>query len=91
MISGNTRYFATGADLNEMAERDLSATFDNTRPCLWARIDASNKPLIAVVNGYALGAGCELVLLCDLVIAGDNACFSLPEITLGTMPGAGGT
>lgn len=87
VISGNTRYFAAGADLNEMAEKDLPATFDDVRPRLWARIDAFNKPLIAVVNGYALGAGCELALLCDLVIAGDNARFGLPEITLGTMPG----
>lgn len=91
VISGNPRYFAAGADLNEMAEKDLPATFDDIRPRLWARIDAFNKPLIAVVNGYALGAGCELALLCDLVIAGDNARFGLPEITLGTMPGAGGT
>lgn len=91
VISGNPRYFAAGADLNEMAENDLPATFDDVRPRLWARIDAFNKPLIAVVNGYALGAGCELALLCDLVIAGDNARFGLPEITLGTMPGAGGT
>lgn len=91
VISGNPRYFAAGADLNEMAEKDLPATFDDVRPRLWARIDAFNKPLIAVVNGYALGAGCELALLCDVVIAGDNARFGLPEITLGTMPGAGGT
>lgn len=91
VISGNERCFAAGADLNEMVEKDLSATLNDIRPRLWARIDAFNKPLIAAVNGYALGAGCELALLCDVVIAGDNARFGLPEITLGIMPGAGGT
>ncbi|KMV90153.1 hypothetical protein HMPREF9692_02360 [Klebsiella oxytoca 10-5248] len=91
VISGNQRFFAAGADLNEMAEKDLPATLDDIRPRLWARIDAFNKPLIASVNGYALGAGCELALLCDLIVAGDNARFGLPEITLGIMPGAGGT
>jgi len=91
VIAGNERYFAAGADLNEMAEKDLAATLNDIRPQLWARINAFNKPLIAAVNGYALGAGCELALLCDLVIAGENARFGLPEITLGIMPGAGGT
>ncbi len=91
VIAGNERFFAAGADLNEMTEKDLAATLNDIRPQLWARINAFNKPLIAAVNGYALGAGCELALLCDLVIAGENARFGLPEITLGIMPGAGGT
>ncbi|BDH46046.1 2,3-dehydroadipyl-CoA hydratase [Salmonella enterica subsp. enterica serovar Choleraesuis] len=91
VISGNTRFFAAGADLKEMATRDLAATFTDPRPALWARLEAFPKPLLAAVNGYALGAGCELVLLCDIVVAGDNARFGLPEITLGLMPGAGGT
>ena len=91
VIYGSERCFAAGADLNEMAEKDLPATLNDIRPQLWARINAFNKPLIAAVNGFALGAGCELALLCDVVIAGDNARFGLPEITLGIMPGAGGT
>lgn len=91
LITGNRRFFAAGADLHEMAQNDLAATLNDIRPRLWARIDAFNKPLIASVNGYALGAGCELAMLCDVVIAGDNARFGLPEITLGLMPGAGGT
>lgn len=91
VITGDDRFFAAGADLNEMADNDLVATLNDTRPQLWARIDACKKPLIAAVNGYALGAGCELALLCDIVMAGDNARFGLPEITLGIMPGAGGT
>lgn len=91
VITGNARFFAAGADLNEMAEKDLAATLNDTRPQLWARLQAFNKPLIGAVNGYALGAGCELALLCDVVVAGENARFGLPEITLGIMPGAGGT
>ncbi|MFW4396940.1 enoyl-CoA hydratase-related protein, partial [Klebsiella pneumoniae] len=58
VIRGNARFFAAGADLNEMAEKDLPATLDDIRPRLWGRIDAFTKPLIASVNGYALGAGC---------------------------------
>ena len=91
VITGNARFLAAGADLNEMVEKDLAATLNDTRPQLWARLQAFNKPFIAAVNGYALGAGCELALLCDVVVAGENARFGLPEITLGIMPGAGGT
>ncbi|MBJ3813628.1 2,3-dehydroadipyl-CoA hydratase [Shimwellia pseudoproteus] len=91
IITGQPRFFAAGADLREMASRGLAETLNDPRPAIWQRIDSFPKPLIAAVNGYALGAGCELVLLCDLVIAGDNASFGLPEITLGLMPGAGGT
>jgi len=91
VIAGTERVFAAGADLQEMAQNDLAATLNDIRPRIWARIDAFSKPLIAAVNGYALGAGCELALLCDVVVAGDNAAFGLPEITLGIMPGAGGT
>ncbi|WP_241586204.1 2,3-dehydroadipyl-CoA hydratase PaaF [Rosenbergiella epipactidis] len=91
VITGNTRFFAAGADLREMAEKDLPATFNDLRPQLWARLNAFPKPLVAAVNGYALGAGCELVLLCDLAVAGENAQFGLPEIKLGIIPGAGGT
>lgn len=91
VITGNDRFFAAGADLKEMASLDMPATLNDPRPQLWARIERFNKPLLAAVNGYALGAGCELAMLCDIVMAGDNARFGLPEITLGIMPGAGGT
>ncbi|BCG09473.1 2,3-dehydroadipyl-CoA hydratase PaaF [Buttiauxella agrestis] len=91
VITGNARIFAAGADLKEMASRDMPATLNDPRPQLWARIERFNKPLLAAVNGYALGAGCELAMLSDIVLAGDNARFGLPEITLGIMPGAGGT
>ncbi|WP_202301908.1 2,3-dehydroadipyl-CoA hydratase PaaF [Dryocola clanedunensis] len=91
VITGSERCFAAGADLNEMASRDMPATLNDPRPQLWARIERFPKPLLTAVNGYALGAGCELAMLSDIVLAGDNARFGLPEITLGIMPGAGGT
>lgn len=91
VITGNERFFAAGADLKEMASRDMPATLNDPRPQLWARIERFPKPLLAAVNGYALGAGCELAMLSDITLAGDNARFGLPEITLGIIPGAGGT
>lgn len=91
VITGSTRFFAAGADLKEMACLDMPATLSDPRPQLWARIERFPKPLLAAVNGYALGAGCELMMLCDITLAGDNARIGLPEITLGIIPGAGGT
>lgn len=91
VVYGGENLFAAGADLNELLTQKSTATWLNPRPQLWQQIEQFEKPLIAAVNGYALGAGLELVLMCDIVIAGDNCVFGLPEITLGLMPGAGGT
>lgn len=91
VIQGNLRCFAAGADLDEMRQLDAVGLQQDVRPALWKRIDDFNKPLLAAVNGYALGAGLELVLHCDLVVAGEGALLGLPEIKLGIMPGAGGT
>lgn len=91
VITGSRKAFAAGADIREMAERDLVGILDDPRVAHWQRIAAFAKPLIAAVNGYALGGGCELVMCADIVIAGDDARFGQPEINLGIIPGAGGT
>ncbi|MFJ4347671.1 2,3-dehydroadipyl-CoA hydratase PaaF [Pseudomonas sp. NPDC089401] len=91
VITGSRKAFAAGADIHEMAERDLVGILDDPRSAHWQRIAAFGKPLIAAVNGHALGAGCELVMCADIVVAGDDARFGQPEINLGIMPGAGGT
>lgn len=91
VIAGAARFFAAGADLHELQRQDLPAALADRRPQLWQRLSQFSKPLLAAVNGYALGAGCELALACDIVIGGESARFGLPEITLGLMPGAGGT
>ncbi|MBD2811246.1 2,3-dehydroadipyl-CoA hydratase [Xenorhabdus sp. Vera] len=91
VITGSSRFFAAGADLKELQQQTVATAMTDRRPQLWQRLNNINKPLIAAVNGYALGAGCELVLACDLVICGEGAHFGLPEITLGLIPGAGGT
>jgi len=90
VITGDERLFAAGADVAEMAGKDMTAMLDDPRPALWQAIDRFPKPLIAAVNGHALGAGCELAMLADLIIAGRNARFGQPEIRLGIIPGAGG-
>lgn len=91
VITGNEKCFAAGADLNELISMNTVALGLDERPKLWQTIDQFSKPLIAAVNGFALGAGFELVLHADIVLCGENAQFALPEINLGMMPGAGGT
>ncbi|KMJ46367.1 2,3-dehydroadipyl-CoA hydratase [Xenorhabdus khoisanae] len=91
VITGSSSCFAAGADLKELQQQTVASAMTDPRPQLWQRLNNISKPIIAAVNGYALGAGCELALACDLVICGENARFGLPEITLGLMPGAGGT
>ncbi|WP_295476831.1 2,3-dehydroadipyl-CoA hydratase PaaF [uncultured Pseudomonas sp.] len=91
VITGSRKAFAAGADINEMAERDLVGILDDPRVACWQRISAFAKPLVAAVNGFCLGGGCELAMHADILVAGEDARFGQPEINLGIMPGAGGT
>ena len=92
LITGNEKAFAAGADIGAMKDFDFQHAFKSnyiTRD--WEHIRNVRKPVIAAVAGYALGGGCELAMMCDIIIAADSAEFGQPEITLGIMPGAGGT
>jgi len=92
VITGSERAFAAGADIKEMASKSYADVFNEdfiTRN--WERVTRCRKPVIAAVAGYALGGGCELAMMCDFIIAADNARFGQPEINLGVIPGAGGT
>ena len=92
VITGSERAFAAGADIREMAPKSYMDMFrENFFAGAADRIAAIRKPIIAAVAGYALGGGCELAMICDFIIAADNAKFGQPEITLGVMPGIGGT
>src|ERR1700716_33801 len=91
VLTGGLRVFAAGADIADMADRSAVDQLQRDQTGRWAGIAAFSKPLIAAVNGYALGGGCELALMCDLIVAGDSARFGQPEINLGIIPGAGGT
>ena len=92
VLTGSERAFAAGADIKEMAPQSYMDMFkSNFFADAADRIAAVRKPIIAAVAGYALGGGCELAMLCDFIIAADNAKFGQPEITLGVMPGIGGT
>ena len=92
IITGSTKAFAAGADIKEMREQSyMEAYYKDFITSNWERAARCRKPLIAAVNGYALGGGCELAMMCDFILAGDRAKFGQPEITIGVSPGAGGT
>lgn len=91
VITGNDQAFAAGADLRELADASAVEMMLRGTHRLWQAIADFPKPIVAAVNGYALGGGCELALHADIVIAGENAKFGQPEVRLGIMPGAGGT
>ncbi|WAQ95569.1 ECHM-like protein [Mya arenaria] len=91
VLTGGDKAFAAGADIKEMKDRDFAGVYNGDFLSFWDRLAKSKKPVIAAVNGYALGGGCEIAMMCDIIYAGENAQFGQPEITLGTVPGAGGT
>ncbi|MFQ5984079.1 MAG: enoyl-CoA hydratase [Alphaproteobacteria bacterium] len=91
VVTGGEKAFAAGADVKEMQAKDFMDVFGEDYTGPWARATRCRKPVIAAVAGYALGGGCELAMMCDIILAADNAQFGQPEITLGTIPGAGGT
>jgi enoyl-CoA hydratase len=92
VLTGSDKAFAAGADVKEMASKSYPEIYlEDFITRGWERVGQCRKPVIAAVAGFALGGGCEVAMMCDIVIAADNARFGQPEITLGTMPGAGGT
>lgn len=91
VITGSEKAFAAGADIKQMAGFGFMDAWSRDFIAPWQRVANRRKPIIAAVAGYALGGGCELAMMCDIIIAADNAKFGQPEINLGTIPGAGGT
>ncbi len=91
ILTGNERAFAAGADIKEMADASVTEMLSRDQFARWERIRRIAKPVIAAVGGFALGGGCELAMACDMIIASETARFGQPEITIGVMPGAGGT
>ena len=91
LLTGSEKAFAAGADIKEMVDQ----TYLNAMSCQflggWDRIAQCRKPIIAAVSGYALGGGCEIAMMCDFILAAENAKFGQPEVKIGTMPGLGGT
>ncbi|WP_376097748.1 enoyl-CoA hydratase [Roseomonas sp. CCTCC AB2023176] len=92
VLTGSEKAFAAGADIKEMKDRSYPAIhFEDFIGNRWETVLTIKKPVIAAVAGFALGGGCELAMMCDIILAADNAKFGQPEIKLGVMPGAGGT
>ena len=91
VITGNEKAFAAGADIKEMAGKSALDMSQADHVAVYGRIRTIRKPVIAAVSGWALGAGCEVALSCEMIVASDSAKFGLPEVTIGVIPGAGGT
>ena len=91
LLTGSEKAFAAGADIKEMQDFTYPAVYLDDFIAAWERLSRARKPTVAAVAGFALGGGCEIAMMCDLIIAADNAQFGQPEIKLGVMPGAGGT
>ena len=91
LLTGGPRVFAAGADIKAMVEATPMEMLTRRSIERWARVAATRKPIIAAVSGYALGGGCELAMMCDIIVASETAQFGQPEINLGVIPGAGGT
>ena len=91
IITGSEKAFAAGADIKEMQAKSYMDAFKGDFVANWDRVARMRKPVIAAVAGFALGGGCELAMMCDMIIAADNAKFGQPEIKLGVIPGIGGT
>ena len=91
VITGSEKAFAAGADIKEMQHASAMDMYVPDRFQTWERVTHCRKPVLAAVSGYALGGGCELAMMCDFILAADNAKFGQPEINLGILPGAGGT
>jgi len=91
VLTGNEKAFAAGADIKEMADQSVQQMMDRDHVAVFGRIRTIRKPVIAAVSGWALGAGCEIALSCDMIVASESAKFGQPEINIGVIPGAGGT
>ena len=91
VIAGSDEVFAAGADIGAIAERQFHEALFHPAAAFWRRVAECRTPMVAAVSGFALGGGCELALTCDLIVASETAEFGQPEITLGIIPGGGGT
>jgi enoyl-CoA hydratase len=91
VITGNEKAFAAGADIKELMNKSIQQMMDTDHIAVFGRIRTIRKPVIAAVSGWVLGGGCEIAMSCDMIVASESAMFGQPEITIGVIPGAGGT